>query len=108
MMKGQRRIAQITLLICLLLPTAVFAQDEETVQTGIRARIAKFIEGYVTNEKENAATDAKETADSAESTPLDPTIVSGIVGGAAIAISVILIVRGYQQPRPRDPFRSRW
>ncbi len=99
------------LLLFVAIPRATVAastafQQEEEPAPDIRDRIADFIEQFVTDEaSEDEAALADEEASAIE---IDPNIISGAIAIVAVGIAALLIVRGYQAPGKRDPFRSRW
>lgn len=107
-----KRLIVVTMLLMVALgPSTAFAQSEdEDSGFDIRARIAALIERFVTEDEAAAEADAALLEESAETSgpPIDPTILSGVVGGVAIAVAIMLAVRGHQPPSKRDPFGSRW
>ena len=94
----------------LLLPSSVFAQDEASEDLDIRSRIAAMIESFVSGDDSAEilpATTDEQLVEDAPAFELEPQTVTTLVAIITVIFAVGLIVRGYQTPTKRDPFRSK-
>ena len=97
--------------VCLLLlPSPAFAQDDAAQDLDIRSRIAALVERFVSGD--DSAEISPETTDEqlieeAPAFEIAPETVTGLVAGITVIFAIGLIVRGYQTPTKRDPFRSK-
>ena len=110
-MKPRSLVTALVVLCLLILPSTAFAQDDAEQDLDIRSRIAAFVEGFVAGD-DTAADSPPTSADEQledEAAPFEiaPQTVTALVAAITVIFAIGLIVRGYQTPTKRDPFRSK-